>query len=940
MNRLAVALMCLGFCPPGAALADEPAPLRLEEARYGHGAVALHGDVYAVAGYADEGLLGSIERIPAGEPRRIETLAASFTPRCWVGAATDGTNIYVVGGIAEDSPTGLLEVWTPGEAAPHTRSPMPEPRSRTYPVYFDGRLYVIGGVDRWGERSDRVDIYDIASDAWSPGAPMPTPRECDAVLVGEKILVAGGYDGTAALDVVEIYDPQADAWTAADPLPLPQSAHHVVAVGDSVYAFGDYHALDRVTVRDSASGVWHIVDLPYQPSRHNAVAFDGREVFVLGGNTNSMPPNLDLIQRFSVDELAAAPRRAPTPGELANARRRSPAAMSRDVADVVSAWADILSQRTAIAIERTSVATVEGEPMPASSVTEVAWVSNRLFLAFDGDSMVYDGNTVFRDVPSADAYIETTASTIEDAVDRTGMYLRRAGEDIAALVSASPGRSLRAMFRTRGWERRPDESIDGTLCWALSTTSFPGAVEARETIFIAQTNGLVARRLVEATLTNEDDGRRTHHRVEQRITRLSTAEPPAETFTWRIPDGARRVANLAELMPEPEDQSRFELSGQPAPDFSLPLLDGSVFRLSDHTGSVVLIDFWATWCGPCVQAMPAIQQLHEKYADRGVRVVGVSSDPPSKEKAVRDLVERKKFTYAIGIDTNGTDEAYSVQAIPTLILVGRDGTVQYRHIGNSRDLVDELSVRIDKLLAGETLDSAEPWTEEEKEKAAARAPRRMGRTATRMDARHFDLMWSTNTPAAQDRAFMGPLSVIQPRFASPTTVIRDRGGLTVLRNADGVAIAHVAVAPGQDASSGHRNDQWVHARGPGGGILAAFRNRVEKNRDGTGNTIVGDRLVAVRMDGTEAWTSAIGNSMVASIHAIPLGADRDGILVIEFLSFRILDSEGRTILGQTIQMDDRLDILDVDGDGTIEFLLKSDRVSCYRLKPLAAEKAD
>lgn len=116
--------------------------------------------------------------------------------------------------------------------------------------------------------------------------------------------------------------------------------------------------------------------------------------------------------------------------------------------------------------------------------------------------------------------------------------------------------------------------------------------------------------------------------------------------------------------------------GKPAPAFTLEALNGKNVSLADFKGDVVLLDFWGTFCPPCVQALPELQALHAKYAKNGFAVIGVTVDDrlPLVEKATQNA----KVTYPIVQATPAVWSAYKVNALPSLVLVGRDGKIVKR----------------------------------------------------------------------------------------------------------------------------------------------------------------------------------------------------------------------------------------------------------------------
>ncbi|MFT3925708.1 MAG: TlpA disulfide reductase family protein [Myxococcales bacterium] len=130
-----------------------------------------------------------------------------------------------------------------------------------------------------------------------------------------------------------------------------------------------------------------------------------------------------------------------------------------------------------------------------------------------------------------------------------------------------------------------------------------------------------------------------------------------------------------------------EMEGKPAPDFALQVMagegaaEGDRMRLSDLKGQVVVLDFWASWCGPCRMSTPDLSELAEKYAGRGVRFVGVNGEalPPT---AYRLLEKAWGFRYPLVSDSqNAAHIAYQVQAFPSLFIVDREQVIRYAVAG-------------------------------------------------------------------------------------------------------------------------------------------------------------------------------------------------------------------------------------------------------------------
>ncbi len=131
------------------------------------------------------------------------------------------------------------------------------------------------------------------------------------------------------------------------------------------------------------------------------------------------------------------------------------------------------------------------------------------------------------------------------------------------------------------------------------------------------------------------------------------------------------------------------LVGKPAPEFSLELLDGDEFSLSQQRGSIIVLDFWASWCGPCIRAMPIVEGVVEEFRDDKVRLIAVNlqEDPDS----IRAALERMKLNPAVALDIDGVAAArYSATAIPQTVIIDRKGMVARLFVGGGADFGEQL----------------------------------------------------------------------------------------------------------------------------------------------------------------------------------------------------------------------------------------------------------
>ena len=118
----------------------------------------------------------------------------------------------------------------------------------------------------------------------------------------------------------------------------------------------------------------------------------------------------------------------------------------------------------------------------------------------------------------------------------------------------------------------------------------------------------------------------------------------------------------------------------PAPDFTLKSLDGPNLRLAEQRGRVVLVNFWATWCGPCKQEMPHLNRLYDKYRASGFVLLGVNVDEDARQAAGTAAKLGVRFPVLFDAEKS-VSRLYDLQSMPATVLIDRDGRVRYLHRG-------------------------------------------------------------------------------------------------------------------------------------------------------------------------------------------------------------------------------------------------------------------
>ena len=138
--------------------------------------------------------------------------------------------------------------------------------------------------------------------------------------------------------------------------------------------------------------------------------------------------------------------------------------------------------------------------------------------------------------------------------------------------------------------------------------------------------------------------------------------------------------------------------GAAMPEYSAMNLDGTKFDLASRRDKVVLLNVWATWCGPCRYEIPELQRMHDEYGKRGFEVVGVSVDESGIE-SVRQFVGENKMTYPVVIDPQGkVATLLDTSVLPTSVLLARDGTILWKKVGAILEGDEELKSAIEKAL--------------------------------------------------------------------------------------------------------------------------------------------------------------------------------------------------------------------------------------------------
>jgi peroxiredoxin len=173
--------------------------------------------------------------------------------------------------------------------------------------------------------------------------------------------------------------------------------------------------------------------------------------------------------------------------------------------------------------------------------------------------------------------------------------------------------------------------------------------------------------------------------------------PPAATAAIRAVKDWQLTFAPEPVLPETGGESS-PLLGKAAASFKLPLLAGGEFELGKEKGKVVVLEFWATWCGPCIKAVPALTEALSAFPDERVKLIGVNQSEPGEQ--VKRFIETRGWKLTVAMDAGqNVGKQFGVDGIPHTVIVGPDGKVAWVKSGASSDTAAEVVKAVQELLA-------------------------------------------------------------------------------------------------------------------------------------------------------------------------------------------------------------------------------------------------
>ena len=240
-----------------------------------------------------------------------------------------------------------------------------------------------------------------------------------------------------------------------------------------------------------------------------------------------------------------------------------------------------------------------------------------------------------------------------------------------------------------------ERSIKCTVLQAVSTRT--GSSHTERKFWIENERKVIWR---EEGKSNSKSGRISYiNHTSYEFSVIKINEPVSETrFSFTPGEKDKEIAEFK--APARPTMTRVSLTGKDALPFTLKDLTGKPFELASAKDKIVLLDFWASWCGPCVAEMPHIQKLHEEFKDKGLLVVGINNE---ESGIASEFMKDKKYTFASLVDEGrAVAKQYQIGGIPQVLLIGRDGKVKWHSIGFGNGKEKELHTAVEKVLNNET----------------------------------------------------------------------------------------------------------------------------------------------------------------------------------------------------------------------------------------------
>jgi thiol-disulfide isomerase/thioredoxin/outer membrane lipoprotein-sorting protein len=372
----------------------------------------------------------------------------------------------------------------------------------------------------------------------------------------------------------------------------------------------------------------------------------------------------------------SAPATQPTASEAPEARPAAPAKIDPKAADLVNAMKSAYGKLSAVELAGVVSGNfdVAGQKNQPKQDFTASYQAPNKFRHESKDGLVVGstGDKLYLYSPNENVYstIDTQGDKLEQVPQPLANILFGENPSLLMAISLDPFWFFEGATVSRG----EDATLDGKSYATLRISDRP---TDDVTILVDNDTKLVRRVTLDLRKSlakrGTPDIKSADFTVDYTTTTPNSAAKP-EQFAWTPPAGARDAAAA-----KPGGSERFDanndLVGKAAPAIALKdLSDKEVKPLADAKGNVILLDFWATWCPPCVEGMPNLQRIHTERAKDGIKVFAVNA--MEEKDRVASFIKQRNLNIPVLLDTEGkAGEAYKIDGWPTSVVIKRDGTI-------------------------------------------------------------------------------------------------------------------------------------------------------------------------------------------------------------------------------------------------------------------------